>query len=224
MAESDVDTIHRRGQLANRSIASALALSQQELPSPDGRSVFTARQFAVLMGFHPSDNRPKRWIRQKILIAHKAVDSSNRLCYWITHDAMLTFLADERYWHVWQPDKIQDLALREWTRDLRKNSRLLTVKQVAARMHFSTPQVRQFIYRKLLPARRWGRDYFISTRDLAAFVLPPYRKKEPRRILEYERLEIVALHAKGLSAAEIARQLNLSRQTVWWYATKRSKQ
>lgn len=87
--------------------------------------------------------------------------------YVLQWDDLLRFLQDERYWHLWDPNRITDKALQEWADDLRDGLAFYRPHEVAARYYLSRTAVNRAIQRNEVKAVRYGRDWFIRS-DWAA--------------------------------------------------------
>lgn len=140
----------------------------------------------------------------------------------VLHDDLLSFLEDERHWHVWSPDRIADAALREYAQDVRAAAalgapgRFLTAGEVAERYYVTHAAVHAWITRGQLPARRWG-NYRIDPRDLMRFVPPHARPRtgRPRRpYTNEEDQQLVLLRSTGLTWSAIATVLGRSAGSI----------
>jgi len=60
-----------------------------------------------------------RWITEYGWLEGTKAGKDDRI-YRVPWEALLTFLQDRRTWMAWQPEKIVDSALREWTVELRQ--------------------------------------------------------------------------------------------------------
>lgn len=116
---------------------------------------------------------------------------ANRQWY-VTEDAVLAFLEDERFWHLWEPARITDPDLRDWAMELPR-PRYLTLTQVAERYAVASGSVGNWLDKGVLPFVRRG-NRLIPETALAGFVPPCERARTPlarRRIEQFERAGIV---------------------------------
>lgn len=73
-----------------------------------------------------------RWIRLGLLLVHRTTQRTGRGCYqFADHDDLVAFIETESAWHHWEPERITDLALREWATELRRGLRFLTTTEAA---------------------------------------------------------------------------------------------
>lgn len=97
---------------------------------------------------------------------------------------LYAFVADERTWHLWEVERIEDAPLRHHARQVRGDVAFLGVRAVARRLDVSEYTVRRWIRTGRLPARRRG-NWLVDSRDLppdAATLMPPRRPMAvPRR-------------------------------------------
>lgn len=114
------------------------------------------------------------WIRRGWLKARGA-GTPPRVLWRITWEDLTAFLENEAYWIAWRPDRIPDLALREWAQELRaKEERLLSQSDVARRYHVTVKAVGQWIDKGWLPAVRYG-NRRVPASALDGFVPPCMR-------------------------------------------------
>ena len=73
-----------------------------------------------------------RWVRRGLLRVHPTTQRRGRGCFrFVELDDLAEFLADEGHWHHWEPERITDLAIREWATELRQGLTFLTTTQAA---------------------------------------------------------------------------------------------
>ena len=115
----------------------------------------TVNSVARLMGVDAKT--VARWCDRGWLKAHrtglKAYSGSIRV---VEHEYLLGWLEDPRYWHLWQPERIQDHGIREWAMEMRAGVRFLTVGEAAERMGVHVSTVNSHIHRGLIRAVRRG--------------------------------------------------------------------
>lgn len=130
----------------------------------------SARDVARTLGVH--DKAVCTWIDRGFLRAKLGKPSGGWKPQWyIRPRAVERFLHDERYWHIWRPERITDAALRERMTELRGHVRYLTPGEVAHRLYVTTNAVNHWINKGWLPARKWG-NWWILESDLETFELP----------------------------------------------------
>lgn len=119
------------------------------------------------------------WIRRGWLQASNAGEPSRPL-WRITWDDLSAFLEHEAHWIAWRPERIPDLALREWALELRAHEeRMLTHAEVARRYGVSPHTVGTWIDKGWLRAVRYG-NRFIPESALSGWVTPCDRDRRAR--------------------------------------------
>jgi hypothetical protein len=117
-----------------------------------------------------------RWIKRGWLKARNGGSLAKPL-YRIQWEDLTTFLECPDYWIAWQPERITDLALREWAQELRVGQpRLLSQREVARRYHVSVDAVGQWIDKGWLKAERYG-NRRVPESALEGFVPPCMRDR-----------------------------------------------
>lgn len=133
-------------------VAGRLTTLGVSLRGPGARG-YTVCQVARLLGLdwhRVADFVRRGWLRARVVPLRTA---TFRL---IAHDQLLRFLADDRYWHLWEPERIRDGALREWAQELRGDVRFLTVAEAARLLHMTPGAINRAIREGRLPAVRKG--------------------------------------------------------------------
>lgn len=74
----------------------------------------------------------------------------------VEEDDLMTFLGEENLWHLWEPARITDPALRDWATAERRGLVFLTARQAGARIGLSFHRVNQCINRGQIKAVRPG--------------------------------------------------------------------
>ena len=113
----------------------------------------------------------RRWIEQGWLRGRRGQRRGGNRQWYVTEDALLTFLEDPDHWHRWDPARIVDRDMREWAREMRAGVRFLTLPEVAERYFVQPKTVAQWIDKGWLPAVRHG-NRLVRESDLASFTLP----------------------------------------------------
>lgn len=137
----------------------------------------SGRDVARLLGVGCSKT-VTRWVHNGWLKGHSRLRHGPTKMLSVLHDDLLTFLEDPRYWHVWQPERITDAALRQYTQALRTVT-YLTPGQVAARFSVCAGAVNDWIHWDILPAKRYG-NWRIAEHDVRNFTPPCMRKRQPK--------------------------------------------
>lgn len=118
-------------------------------------ATMSARDAAARLGVRCSKTISS-WIRRGWLKATNA-NAGGRAFWRITWEDLTTFLETPAYWIAWSPDRIPDLALREWTQELRANETpLITQTDIAERFHVGRETVAQWIDKGWLPSVRYN--------------------------------------------------------------------
>ena len=123
---------------------------------------YTMTAVSRLMG---TDNHAVLWwARQGWLRARRTQQRQGAHRMWIaSHDNLLRFLADERYWHLWEPGRIADLALREWTAEQRRGLTFLTVGEVGRIVCVSPYTVSNWVRKGWIEAVRRGPNWVVRS-------------------------------------------------------------
>jgi hypothetical protein len=97
------------------------------------------------------------WIREGWL---RAVGPGTRLgrgvLRLVEEEDLTAFLSDEALWHLWEPSRITDIALRDWALEQRRGLVFLTGAQAGDRLGLSHHRVNQLIHKGRLRAVRRG--------------------------------------------------------------------
>jgi len=172
--------------------------------APRQRLILSARAVARRLGI-PCSKTVTWWIRAGYLKGRAGQRAGPNRMWYVTEDAPVCFLEDERYWHLWSPAAVEP-ALRPWIADLRNGARFLTTRQVATRLCVGHSAVNAWIRRGLLPAVRRG-NWLVREADLRGFVLPCERSKKGKRPVRFspqEDVQLVSLRGEGKPLAVIA--------------------
>lgn len=145
---------------------------------PRRKAMLTARAVARRLGLGCSKT-VAQWIRAGYLKGRKGQRCGLNRMWYVDEEALLDFLEDRRYWHLWEPDKVEP-GLRAWLSEVRNGARFLTTGEVAARFYVQHPTVNGWIHKGHLPAVRRG-NWLIRESDLLGFVPPCERSRKGRR-------------------------------------------
>jgi hypothetical protein len=153
----------------------------------------TARAVARTMGVACAKT-VAHWIHDGFLPAHRVHGFAGRPMWHVDHDALWDFIADERTWHLWTPERITDTGLRRHAEQVRGEVRFLTPREFAEMAFVQHSTVNQWIHKGWLPARRWG-NWWIDSRVAASWTHELGCSDVPS--LDDRRAEQAALAALG---------------------------
>lgn len=185
--------------------------------SARSKQLLSARHVARLMGIGCAKT-VVRWIEQGYLDGRRGQTWGPYRQWYITYDALFAFLANKRYWHLWDPERIVDDYLRTSVAHTRPPERYLTTGQVAKRLYVEHTTVSNWIRSGRLPAAKHGPNWKVAESDLDGFVPPNQRSRlgVPRRhYSEFEDRLILNARRHGIGYTEIARQLNRTVGSVY---------
>lgn len=165
---TDAQIAKKLGTTAN---AVNLARKRHGIPSRT-ELLLSAREAAKLLGF----GCPKKvvWLIEIGAIQGRLGQrrGANRQWY-VTRDAILTYLEHEPTWPTYDPAKITDPVMRDWATEIRNGVRYLSLTEVAERTFVEPPTVHQWIKKGYLRAERIGRGNHVVREDaLADFKRP----------------------------------------------------
>jgi excisionase family DNA binding protein len=152
--------------------------------APRRKAILTARVVAARLGLGCSKT-VAWWIRAGYLKGRRGQRCGLNRMWYITEEALLDFLQDARYWHLWEPERLES-GLRLWASEIRNGTRFLTTGEVAARFFVEHATVNDWIHKGYLPAVRRD-NWLIKESDLVGFVPPcdrPRGKVQRREALK----------------------------------------
>jgi excisionase family DNA binding protein len=118
-------------------------------------ATMSAREVAAQLGVRCSKT-VSRWITRDWLRAANA-GVETRPLWRISWDDLTAFLENPAYWIAWRPERIPDLALREWAQELRANEEpLLAHAEIAQRYGVGRDTIGNWLDKGWLPAVRYG--------------------------------------------------------------------
>lgn len=168
MGQSDDEIAHKLGTTKNAII---LARKRNKIKSRTA-ALLTAREVARRLGLGCSKTVTP-WIWKKYLYGKQGQQRGGAGRQWyITEKHLLEFLENPAYWHLWEPERIPDPALRQWTLNLRQGISFVTASEVAEQKHTSLRNVSSWIRKGYLSAVKRGYNWYIREDDLQKFVLP----------------------------------------------------
>lgn len=177
----------------------------------------TINQVAELvLGSHHNQKTVAWWCAQGWLRCHPSgLDRNIRV---VEHDDLLAFLGDERYWHLWEPERITDSALREWATETRGGVRFLTVSEAAKRLCLTTRAINRRIREGKLRAVRRGN--WLVREDWCVDVEPqPRQGQTVRRFTDRERATIRRVWGT-VTLPDLAARMNRSTSSVYGSARR----
>lgn len=178
----------------------------------------SGRDVARLMGIDGCEKTVARWIQRGWLKGHKSQAGAGRYRRWrVGRDALFDFVADPKYFPVYDPERIRDPELRAHAIEARQGRRYLRPGEVARRYCVTTGAVNQWIHRGLLPAVKWG-NWWVPEDALDSFVSPCERSKQGLRYRRWTPEEdhlLASLVAKQRKWRQIATALKRSVSSVY---------
>jgi len=93
----------------------------------------------------------------------------------------------------------------------------LTTKEAGKRLGVSLPRINVLIHSGRLPARKFGRDWFIHPDDLADFKSRPSGNF---KLTSDQIIQIKARAAEGARPEELAREFSVSTRTIYRHLQK----
>lgn len=166
----------------------------------------SAQDIAKLLGMDWS-HAVGRWIKAGWLKGRK-LRFGKRGWYSVRYSSFIAFLENPEHHHRWHPDRITDLSLREWAREIWTGP-FLTQGEVAWRLCVDRGTVHTWIQRGLLPAVRNG-NWVVRESDLEGFTVPSHipRTGRIRQWTPEEDETVIRMRADGASWSEIGRKLD----------------
>lgn len=138
-------------------------------------ATMSARDAAEALGI-PCSKTIAAWIRRGWLQARDA--GTGRVLWRITWEDLTAFLENPTYWVAWRPDRIPDLALREWAQELRAGEEpLLEHTAIAQRLGVGRDTIGNWLDRGYLPIVRYG-NRRVPASAIEGFV-PPCDRQIP---------------------------------------------
>jgi len=145
--------------------------------APRRKAILVARRIAVRLGLGCSKTITW-WITAGYLKGRRGQGCGLNRMWYVTEEALLDFLEDARYWHLWEVERLEP-QLRLWASEMRDGVRFLTTGQVAAKFYVEHATVNNWIHKGYLPAVRRG-NWLIRSSDLVGFVPPCERPRRAR--------------------------------------------
>ncbi len=200
--------------LLNRSVKAVRARCAHLGISATSAGGRTVRRTAGMLGVE--DKTVSYWCNQGWLRAHYVgLWMGKGPVRVVEHEELLLFLEDERYWHLWEPARITDVGIREWTEELRAGVRYFTTGQVAERLFITHYRVNQLIRQGRLKAVKHGSNWLVKESDVQ---YPEWLPRHRGKAATTKQKRYVQRHWNQLTAVEIARRLGRSDSWVHYVA------
>lgn len=119
------------------------------------RAVLNCRDVARMLGLGCAKT-VTRWIERGWLAGKPGKGVGRNRLWIIRASALQRFLADERYWHNWQPERITDPELRRYVDEVRGDVRFLTQREAADRFGVVVGTINSWIEKGWLTGYRPG--------------------------------------------------------------------
>lgn len=197
----DTDIARRMGTTRN---AIMLARKRHSISSRTDL-LWSARRVAVLLGIGCS-KAVTRWIERGYLAGRQGQVRGPHRQWYVRYEDIVAFLENPETHHLWQPDRITDRTVREWTADIWTGP-FLTVGEVAERCFVGHQAVNSWIQRGILPAVKYG-NWWIRESDLDGFIAPGQQDRTPRPWTDDDDMTLLSMRAGGAHWNEIARTLH----------------
>jgi hypothetical protein len=209
---SDAEIGQRLGRSDN---AVNIARKRHGIPSRH-KQLLTSRRVADRLGLGCS-KKVAYWIKRGFLRGRRAAGAGRYRMWLVEEDALLAFMEDPRYWHMWTPERVKDSGEREWATEIRKE-RYLSTGEVGRRLGVVSNAVLSWIQRGCLPAKRWG-NWMVKESDLEGFI-PPYERSRlggtAKRFTHDEDHRLLVLRVEGgMSWTQIAGELDRAVSSVF---------
>lgn len=167
---------------------------------------------AAMLGV--GDHTVARWVRCGWLAARQLpIRFGQGFARVVQHEALLAFLTDECYWHLWEPERITDSALREWALELRQGVRFVGTREAARLLFVSEGRINQLIHQGKLPAAKGmrGPNWRLRVDQL---VLPEWEPRRRGAATTPEHVAFIRTWWGQRTATWIAEQLGLSDAVI----------
>lgn len=166
-------------------------------------ATLSARDVAKLLGMSADAKAPKTWITRGWLPARDAGGTGHKALWRIQWEDLTDFLERRDYWMAWHPERITDLALREWTQEIRAGQpRWITAGELARRFRVTRETPHQWVTKGLLPATKYGNFWFWEG-DLVGFTAPCERSRVGRHLKKVSlQTQVLPLLQSGPQTAE----------------------
>lgn len=128
--------------------------------APVTKQHHSAGDVARLMGV--SDNVVGRWVQRGWLAAEK-IGTHRQAAWRITHEALLDFIEDARYWSRWDVERITDRGLRFVAMRVRSNEREHAAEQAEGRRSYAHKM--QWSQRFTAPQGEDASDFAVMMRE-----------------------------------------------------------
>lgn len=162
-----------------------------------------------------------RWIKAGWLKGKRGQHVGPHRMWYVREEALLNFLENPEYWHVWSPERITDIELRQWAIEER-GYRYLSVGDVARRFFVGVGAVNDWISFGRFPAKKYG-NWWVKECDLEGFVPPNERSKAGYRQSRFsieDDQRLLTMRADGMGWTAISRVLDRPISSVFGRAQR----
>lgn len=137
--------------------------------------VLTGLAFRKLMGFSSGQALLLNLVRDGTIPSTCVSYGRSPRTWLVDYEALIAWLEDERYWGLWDPERITDPALCEWACEMRRDAFRLTPREIARLCGVRPGRVLRWIRRGQLPATSLPTairhsHFYVLERDLRAFL------------------------------------------------------
>ena len=88
-----------------------------------------------------------------------------------SHEAVLDFIEDDRYWHLWETGRMKPGSLKEWAEEARDGTgRYLTTGQLGAMTFYTHRWIGELIARHIIKAKKHGPKWKIAKEEADRFI------------------------------------------------------
>jgi excisionase family DNA binding protein len=172
----------------------------------------------LVLGSHDNQKTVAWWCNNGWLAARASGLGQNIRV--VEHDDLLAFLSDERYWHLWEPERITDRDLRDWALEIRRGLRFLTVGEVAERLCLTDRAVNRRIREGKLNAVRRGRGNWLIRSDWVVDTAPKPRAGQKARRFSPDEEERIRRAWGKQPMTRIAARMGRSTSSVYGAACR----
>lgn len=176
----------------------------------------SAREVSRRLGICVDGDAVRTWIEKGWLKGERGQKWGPNPRWYVVEEDLLAFLENPLHWHVWEPSRIPDMALREWCEEQRSGVRWLSTREVGERFCVGSAAVHQWIRDGELPAVRYG-NFRVRESDLVGFV-PPCEQPRVGRWGNWndpeEEARLLAMLRSGASFLDVARRLGRSEHSI----------
>ncbi len=161
------------------------------------------------------------WIDQGWLRDHRTKQRQGRgFLRMVEHDDLVAFLEREDTWPAWDPERITDPALREWTSELRRGIRFYTTTQAAPFLFITPLGLQKAIREGRVRAIKVGPNWYLRS-DWIRPMGEARRTGGPRRRMSHEEAAVVVELWGSVPVTHIAEKIGFDRSASVHRAAQR---